>query len=137
LDVANSIRPGSQASPALILDFRFMRFIMAILVGAVAVASMPAADTARITGELKQWHKVTLTLDGPAASETGSPNPFTDYRMTVTFTHGSGSPVYRVPGYFAADGDAAESSATEGNQWRAHLSPDKTGEWRWAVSFVN
>ncbi len=91
----------------------------------------------QITGELEQWHKVTLTVEGPFARETDNdPNPFTDYRMEVTFTHESGSPSYVVPGYFAADGNAAESSATEGNQWRAHLAPDKPGRWRYRVSFV-
>ncbi len=90
-----------------------------------------------ITGELKQWHKVTLTLNGPFATETDkTPNPFSDYRMTVTFKHESGSPVYQVPGYFAADGKAANTGAAEGNQWRAHLSPDKTGKWSYAVSFL-
>jgi hypothetical protein len=65
---------------------------------------------AAVTGELKQWHKVTLTLDGPQAAETDTdPNPFTDYRMDVTFTHESGTPRYTVPGYFAADGNAAET----------------------------
>ena len=90
-----------------------------------------------ISGELKQWHKVTLTVDGPFAHERDtSPNPFTDYNMTVTFRHASGSPLYSVPGYFAADGDAAESSAESGTKWRAHLSPDKTGEWTYIVSFT-
>ncbi len=65
-----------------------------------------------ISGELAQWHKVTLTIDGPFAHERDSaPNPFTDYRLTVAFTHESGGPSYNVPGYFAADGDAAASSA--------------------------
>ena len=37
----------------------------------------PAA--AAVWGELKQWHKVTLTLDGPQASESSNdPNPFLD-----------------------------------------------------------
>lgn len=94
-------------------------------------------DKVVITGELKQWHKVTLTLDGPFAKEMDvNPNPFTDYRMTVTFTHESGSPVYHVPGYFAADGNASETSATEGNKWRAHLSPDKIGKWTYEISFL-
>ena len=89
-----------------------------------------------ITGELRQWHKVTLTLNGPFANEMDqSPNPFTDYRMTVVFTHKSGSPSYTVPGYFAADGDAANSGAKSGTQWRAHLSPDKTGTWTYEISF--
>lgn len=90
-----------------------------------------------ITGELKQWHKVTLTFDGPSARERDSqPNPFTDYRMTVTFTHESGSPRHVIPGYFAADGDAANTSADSGNQWRVHLAPDKPGRWNYIVSFV-
>ena len=84
-----------------------------------------------------QWHKVTLTLDGPYAHELDNePNPFTDYRITVSFRHESGSPDYRVPGYFAADGDAANSSADSGTTWRAHLSPDKPGKWSYRVSAV-
>ena len=90
-----------------------------------------------MSGELKQWHKVTLTLDGPWARESDDdPNPFTDYRLTVTFRHESGSPQYVVPGYFAADGDAANSSGDAGTEWRAHLSPDKAGRWTYHVSFV-
>ena len=91
-----------------------------------------------ITGELRQWHKVTLTVTGPLADELSSaPNPFVDFRLTATFAHESGSPTYRVPGYFAGDGDAANSSATSGNKWRAHLSPDKTGLWTYRISFVS
>lgn len=90
-----------------------------------------------ITGELRQWHKITLSLAGPFARETNTaPNPFTDYRMTVHFRHQSGAPEYAVPGYFAADGKAAETSADSGNQWRAHLSPDKPGRWSYRVEFV-
>ncbi|WKN30866.1 DUF5060 domain-containing protein [Porifericola rhodea] len=90
-----------------------------------------------ISGELKQWHKVTLNLDGPFATERDeSVNPFTDYNMRVTFTHESGSPSYTVPGYFAADGHAAESSAEKGTHWRAHVSPDKIGRWDYEISFT-
>jgi len=90
-----------------------------------------------ITGEPRQWHKITLTLDGPFADERDdAPNPFVDLRMTVTFTHESGTPRYVVPGYFAADGNAANTSATSGTKWRAHLSPDKTGKWSYRVAFV-
>jgi len=100
-------------------------------------APLVHSGEATIDGEQKAWHKVTLTVDGPEAKETdSSPNPFTDYRMTVDFQHESGSPHYQVPGYFAADGNAAETSATSGNKWRAHLSPDKPGEWTYKVHFV-
>ncbi|MBN1482315.1 hypothetical protein EH223_08970 [candidate division KSB1 bacterium] len=33
-----------------------------------------------ITGELQQWHKVTLTFTGPQSSESAEPNPFLDFR---------------------------------------------------------
>jgi hypothetical protein len=87
----------------------------------------------RISGELKQWHDVVLTFDGPSTSETAEPNPFLNYRLNVEFTKGARK--YTVPGYFAADGNAAETSAAAGNQWRVHFVPDETGEWRYQVSF--
>ncbi len=102
----------------------------------LAVVDPPAR--AVVSGELRQWHKVTLTLDGPQADETSdAPNPFVDYRLTVSFVHESGAPVYQVPGYFAADGNASNSSASSGNKWRVHFSPEKTGRWDWRVSFVS
>ncbi len=97
---------------------------------------MPDGDgSISITGELKRWHKVTLTLDGPFVHELDKdPNAFTDYNMMVNFKHESGMPSYEVPGYFAADGNASESSADAGTKWRAHVSPDKAGKWTYTVS---
>ncbi|HNQ87799.1 MAG TPA: DUF5060 domain-containing protein [Verrucomicrobiota bacterium] len=90
-----------------------------------------------LSGEFKQWHKMTLTVDGPYAHELDNdPNPFTDYRLQVVFVHESGSPRYDVPGYFAADGDAANTSAQAGTTWRAQLSPDKPGRWAYTISFL-
>jgi Domain of unknown function (DUF5060)/Putative collagen-binding domain of a collagenase len=90
----------------------------------------------QMSGELKQWHKVTLTLDGPFAREIDtSPNPFLDYRLRVRFWQESGSGESRVEGYFASDGNASETSADSGTKWRAHFSPDKPGQWNYEVSF--
>lgn len=97
-------------------------------------ACKSAPGPATISGDLRQWHKVTLTLNGPTADETDiSPNPFLDYRMTAVFMHSSGKPVYKVPGYFAADGNASETSAAEGNQWRVHFCPELTGTWNYKI----
>jgi hypothetical protein len=88
-----------------------------------------------VAGPLQTWHKVSVNLSGPYAHEQdNAPNPFTDYRMTVTFKHADGSQ-YVVPGYFAADGDAANSSAGSGTVWRAHFAPDKTGRWSYSIAF--
>jgi len=101
--------------------------------------SLYAATT--VTGVLEhpdtlmQWHKVTLTIDGPSTSEGAATNPFLDYRMNVTFEHPGTGTVYLVPGYFAADGDAANTSAASGAKWRAHLCPDFEGTWNYTVSF--
>ena len=89
-----------------------------------------------IAGEKKQWHNVSLTFDGPYAHEKdNTPNPFLDYRMEVEFKHEDGT-TYQVPGYFAADGNASESSAQSGTKWRAHFAPDRTGVWRFTASLV-
>ena len=115
----------------------FTRLAVAVWLVILLVPTMVAAgaERAAISGELKQWHKVTLTVEGPYAAEDGSPNPFLDYRMQVTFSHKRTGLTYIVPGYFAADGDAANTSATSGNKWRAHLAPDSEGEWSYVVSF--
>lgn len=93
-------------------------------------AVLPAQE---VCGALRQWHDVILTFVGPETSETADPNPFLFYRLDVTFTKGTRSLV--VPGYFAADGNAAQTGATSGNRWRVHFVPDETGEWAYRVSF--
>jgi hypothetical protein len=110
-------------------------FVAAAAIGAVVMVGAQqsgAPPDVSVTGDLRQWHKVTLTFTGPQADEAGTaPNPFLDYRLSVTFAHESGSPAYTIPGYFAADGNAANSSATSGNKWRVHLTPDKIGRWNY------
>ena len=87
----------------------------------------------QIVGELQQWHKVTLVLTGPETSEWARENPFLDYKLEATFSKGNKS--FKVPGYFAADGNAGESSADEGNVWKIHFRPDEAGNWNYKVSF--
>jgi hypothetical protein len=91
----------------------------------------PAGAT--LSGTRQAWHAVTLTLDGPDASEQGSPNPFLDFRLSVVFSDGVES--FTVPGYFAADGRAGETGASAGNKWRVHFVPSRAGEWRYTVFF--
>ncbi|MGH7199712.1 MAG: DUF5060 domain-containing protein, partial [Planctomycetaceae bacterium] len=97
------------------------------------LAAPGVAEEAELSGELKTWHRVTLTFAGPQSGETASPNPFRDYRLMVTFRHGDRS--IAVPGFYAADGDAAESGAETGSKWRVHFAPDEEGEWTWTASF--
>ncbi|MFB3829784.1 MAG: DUF5060 domain-containing protein [Bryobacteraceae bacterium] len=98
-------------------------------------AAAAAPPAARVTGDLKLWHKVTLTFDGPQTSEDATPNPFRDYRLNVTFTHARSGKSHIVPGYYAADGNAAETSAAAGNRWRVDFMPDEQGDWKYVASF--
>ncbi len=82
-----------------------------------------------------QWHKLGLTFNGPNTSESADPNPFMDYRLDVVFTSPAGKE-YRVPGFYAADGQAGESGATAGNKWRVLFSPGELGKWRYEAKFV-
>lgn len=93
----------------------------------------PIPSEPEITGELKKWHTIDLTFDGPQTSETDANNPFLNYRLDVTFT--CGDTTYVVPGYYAADGNASETSASAGNKWRVHFTPDQAGTWTYSVSF--
>ncbi len=40
-----------------------------------------------VKGEMKKWHKVTLTFDCPEVAEDDEVNPFLHYRLDVLFTH--------------------------------------------------
>ncbi len=121
-----------QAVKLFYLDF--MRKICSLSVLLALVFSIQTVFGGVIlSGELKKWHKITLEVQGPTLSETGATNPFTDYRLNITFTNGVHT--YVVPGYFAADGDAGNSGATSGNVWKVHFTPDATGTWNYEVSF--
>ena len=116
---------------------------LTLCVGLATVATSQAGQAAhpdgdgslRITGAQQLWHTVQFDLAGPYASETDtSPNPFTDHRMTLVLTHEDGQRL-SIPGYFAADGDAANSSESSGTVWRALFVPTATGRWHYRVHF--
>lgn len=96
----------------------------------VAVHAQPEA---LVSGTLRAWHRVTIDFDGPWAAEAEEDNPFLNYRLVVTFINEDA--VFTVPGFFAADGDAANSSAQEGSVWRVHFTPDRPGTWTYSASF--
>ncbi len=101
----------------------------------VEVRVVPQGGEATVHGELRRWHKVTLDFAGPNSNENAATNPFTNYRLDVTFTHADSGKTYVVPGYYAADGNAADTSASGGDVWRVHFAPDEVGAWSYTASF--
>ena len=82
-----------------------------------------------------RWGTVTVSFRGENTSELATPNPFTDYRLVVVFTHVGSGAQYQVPGFFAADARAAHTSASAGHVWQVRFTPSRTGPWRYHASF--
>jgi hypothetical protein len=100
-----------------------------LLIGAVYAQESKVT----IEGSLKKWHKVTLNFEGENLSEGDENNPFLNYRLNVIFSNKSKT--YVVPGFYAADGNASETSAKSGSIWKVRFMPDEVGEWTYKVSF--
>ena len=98
-------------------------------------AAVPAMGVELAPEAPVQWQTVTLTFDGPETSEDATPNPFLDYRMNVSFSHLQSGESRTAQGFFAADGNAAESSAASGAKWRVRFTPPLAGTWVWRAGF--
>lgn len=93
-------------------------------------------QTAQQSGEARVWHKLSFTFTHDVSlGEASGTNPFLDLRLTVHFYNSVSGKVRSVPGFFAADGNAAETSATSGTQWRVNFTPDCAGPWYYVASF--
>jgi hypothetical protein len=106
---------------------------ISIYVLSLMLSSCSVSQNVELRGELKKWHKISLVFNGPQTAEMTDDNPFLNYRLDVTFTNGNKK--YIIPGFYAADANAAETSANSGNKWMANFTPDQTGEWNYTVSF--
>lgn len=78
------------------------------------------------------WQTLELDFLGPDTSEVADINPFTDYKLTVDFIGPDNT--YSIRGFYAADGDAANTQADAGNVWRARFSPNQVGDWRYVAT---
>ncbi len=97
----------------------------------VLMAGIVVSQRVAIEGHPAVWHPVTLTFQGPEASETDcSPNPFLDIRLQVVFTGPSGQRL-KVCGFFDGDG----VGGPKGRAWRVRFSPDAAGAWHYEASF--
>ncbi len=99
----------------------------------IAFENKSAVDLAVIDGELRRYHKISLTWNS-ASSFSETDITFKDFRLNVTFTSPTGK-VFIVPGFFAADGNAKETSAVAGTKWRCNFTPLETGIWTYSASF--
>ena len=97
-------------------------FALVTMATGLAQQSTSSARGVEIGGELRQWHKVTLTLDGPQADERASdPESVSrlpddgDVRARVRRAELQRARLLR------RRRQRRDTSATAGNKWRAHL----------------
>ncbi len=107
----------------------FSSLLLTLGLGLAFSGCSPQQETVRVN----QWEKMTLSFEGPELSEDGTDNPFLHYRLQVEFK--LDGKTISVPGFFAADGDAAESGAEKGKIWQVRFRPDQAGMWSYKVSF--
>lgn len=100
------------------------------------VKGYPSSPDGTLSGILQPFQKLTLCFDGPETHERANMNPFISYRMDCTFSSDSAFSEFKVPGYFAADGNAANTRVEFGNVWCCHATVDLDGPWLWSVKFV-
>jgi len=85
------------------------------------------------TSVYSKWHTVTLSFKGPETSETNNYNPFLNYRLDVEFQHEKTKKIIR--GFYAADGNASETSSESGAVWQVRFKPTKIGKWFYTARF--
>ncbi len=108
-------------------------FLFAIFLLITTNHSFGQKTNVSVNGEMKKWHTVTLSFEGPDVTESDEDNPFLNYRLNVTFKNGDKA--YTVPGFYAADGNSANTSSKSGRIWQVRFSPDAIGEWNYEASF--
>ena len=139
VDIKNSstLRPTLHASRAGTVRLR-LKAITATSTDSdeVLVTFLGNSQDAEIAGEPRKWNKLALTFHhDQVLSETSTPNPFLDLRLAVYFFNLEEGATHVVPGFFAADGNAAETSATSGDCWRVNFTPDHAGTWYYLANF--
>ncbi len=112
---------------------KFFTRLLAGLISIFIYACAPEKPPVYFSGEAAQWHTLTLTFEGPETEETNPVNPFLNYRLEVLFRNGDRQLL--VPGFYAADGNAANSGRDRGNKWQVRFTPPVTGVWEYRAFF--
>ena len=126
---------GLERGSAMFHPFRFfaaLAICLGTLVGS-SIAQDPGAESNQ--SPVKLLHTKTLAFSCLQTSEDAALNPFTDHRLDVTFEHVESKRKFTVRGFYAADGNAANTSATSGNVWQARFTADRIGSWTYNATF--
>ena len=114
---------------------RYHRSVFALIALVFTSAARLIGASTSPAQTVEKWDTLTLSFRGPEATESGELNPFTDVGLSVKFIHDDVE--YRIPGFYAADGNAAETGADTGNVWQVRFTPDRVGDWTWSAQMLS
>ncbi len=81
--------------------------------------------------ETKKYETITLSFNGPQTSENDSVNPFLHYLLLVEFNNNGDKTMIR--GFYAADGNSANSGSDSGAVWQVRYIPEVSGRWTYSA----
>jgi len=81
--------------------------------------------------EIEKNKTLTLSFQGPKTSENDSVNPFLHYLLLVEFNNNESATMVR--GFYAADGNAADSGSDSGAIWQVRFIPEISGKWTFSA----
>ncbi len=79
----------------------------------------------------KKNETITLSFYGPQTSENDSVNPFLNYLLLVGFNNMESETMVR--GFYAADGNAANTGSDSGAVWQVRFIPEVLGEYTYSA----
>ena len=110
--------------------------------GSVAASAQSSTGPGILSGVPVKHRSLSIDFLGPDVCEywsgdwgSSQPNPFLHGRFLGVFEHEATGFTLVVPGFFAADGNAADTSAECGPVWRINFLPILTGTWNYGLSF--
>ncbi|NJK97092.1 MAG: DUF5060 domain-containing protein [Bacteroidales bacterium] len=72
-----------------------------------------------------------MSFYGPQTSENDAVNPFLNYLLLVEFNHNGSKTMIR--GFYAADGNSANTGSDSGAVWQVRYIPEVSGKWTYSA----
>jgi len=107
------------------------RRMILVLIAMISLMQFQCKNTKTDIAETNKNQTITMSFYGPQTSEYDSVNPFLNYLLLVNFNN-NGSEIL-IRGFYAADGNAANTGSDSGAVWQVRFIPEVSGEWTYSA----
>lgn len=102
-----------------------------VLISLFSMMQFNCTNTKINIAETKRNETITLSFNGPQTSEYDTVNPFLNFLLLVKFNNNGTETMIR--GFYAADGNSANSGSDSGAVWQVRFIPEVTGKWTYSA----